>query len=129
MENENSSKFCSPLQIFLAISSFFFLLHEVTVYDSTRVKSKRGLLALPSVLLSLLLQELNSRLDRAAEEKNDLLSNLSTLEERILSAENESNVLREKLKSLLEEKTGIENEMRLVRETLQTAEKEKEVCA
>ena len=90
---------------------------------------KEACFAWPSFLFSLFLQELNSRLDRATEEKKDLLSNLSTLEDRILSAENESNVLREKLKSLMEEKTGIENEMRLVRETLQTTEKEKEVCA
>ena len=84
--------------------------------------------ALPKFLSLLSLQKLNSRLDRAAQEKNDLLSNLSTLEEKILSAENESNVLQEKLTLLMEEKSGIENEMTLLRETLQTAEKEKQVC-
>ena len=63
-------------------------------------------------------------MDRAAQERNDLLSNLSTLEERILSAENERNVLQGKLTSLTEEKAGIENQMTLLRETLQTAEKE-----
>ena len=67
-------------------------------------------------------------MDRAAQEKNDLLSNLSALEEKILSAENESNVLQGKLTSLMEEKSGNEKEMTLLRETLQTAEKEKQVC-
>ena len=77
---------------------------------------------------SLSLQELNSRLDRAAQEKNDLLSDLSTLEEKRLSVENESIMLQQKLASLMEEKAGIEKEMTLLRETLQTAEKEKQVC-
>ena len=80
------------------------------------------------ILSSLSLQELNSRLDRVAQEKDDLLRNLSTLEEKILSAENESNMLQGKLTSLMEEKAGIEKEMTLLRETLQTAEKEKQVC-
>ena len=83
---------------------------------------------MPKFLSSLSLQELNSRLDRAAQEKNDLLSNLSTLEEKILSAENESNVWQGKLTSFMEEKGGMEKEMTLLRETLQTAEKEKQVC-
>ena len=83
---------------------------------------------MPKFLPSFSLQELNSRLDRAAQEKNDLLSNLSSLEEKISSAENESNVLQGKLTSLMEEKAGIEKEMTLLRETLQTAEKEKQVC-
>ena len=59
---------------------------------------------------SLSLQELNSRLDRAAQEKNDLLSDLSTLEEKRLSVENESIMLQQKLASLMEEKAGIEKE-------------------
>ena len=113
----------------LAFYSYFSASKKLAGYDSTRVKSKRGFVCFVVILLSLLLQELNSRLDRAAQEKNDLLRHLSTLEGRILSAENERNVLQEKFKSLVEEKTGIENEMMLLRETLQTAEKEKQVCA
>jgi len=89
---------------------------------------KEAFFVLPKLLSSLFLQELSSRLDRAAQENNDLLSNVTTLEERILSAENESNVLQGKLTSLTEEKAGIENQMILLRETLQTAEKEKQVC-
>ena len=83
---------------------------------------------MPKFLSPLSLQELKSRLDRDAEEKNNLLSNLSTLEEKILSAENQSSVLQGKLTSLMEEKAGIEKEMTLLQETLQTAEKEKQVC-
>ena len=91
-------------------------------------RPEEGRFALPKFLSLLSLQKLNSRLERAAQEKNDLLSNLSTLEEKTSSAENESNVLQGKLTSLMEEKARIENEMTLLRETLQTAEKEKQVC-
>ena len=78
----------------------------------------------PSALLP---QGLNSTLQSLTQEKNGLLSNLSTLEERISSVENENKVLQEKVTSLTEEKTAAENEVVLLKETLQTVEKEKQV--
>lgn len=63
----------------------------------------------------------------STQERNGLLSDVSTLEERITSVENESKVLQEKVTSLTEEKTASENEVVLLKETLQTVEKEKQV--
>ena len=73
-------------------------------------------------------QELNNRLERIEQEKKDLLSNLSVLEEKISSAENDRNMLQDRLNSMSEEKNGMENEMALLKESLQTSEKEKQVC-
>ena len=78
----------------------------------------------PSALLP---QGLNSTLQSLTQEKNGLLSDVSTLEERIASVENENKVLREKVTSLIEEKTATENEVVLLKETLQTVQKEKQV--
>ena len=78
----------------------------------------------PSALLP---QGLNSTLQSLTQERNGLLSDVSTLEERISSVENENKVLQEKVTSLTEEKTAAENEVVLLKETLQTVEKEKQV--
>ena len=78
----------------------------------------------PSALLP---QGLNRTLQSLTQEKNGLLSDVSTLEERIASVENENKVLREKVTSLTEEKTATENEVVLLKETLQTVQKEKQV--
>lgn len=110
------------------ILGFIFLLQKMVGRIKNKTKNvQRGLLCLTIILFSLFLQELNSNLERAAQEKNDLLDNVSALEERILSAENESKVLQERLNSLTEDKTGIENEMASLKESLQTTEKEKQV--
>lgn len=81
-------------------------------------------LCVPSALLP---QGLNSTLQSLTQEKNGLLSDVSTLEERISSVENENKVLQEKVTSLTKEKTATENEVVLLKETLQTVEKEKQV--
>ena len=73
------------------------------------------------------LQALNSSLESSTQEKNDLLSNVSTLKERNSAAENETKGLQEKVKLLTEGKTANENEMALLKESLQTLEKEKQV--
>ena len=78
-------------------------------------------------LSALLPQGLNSTLQSLTQERNGLLSDVSTLEERISSVENENKVLQEKVTSLTEEKTATENEVVLLEETLQTVQKEKQV--
>lgn len=78
----------------------------------------------PSTLLP---QGLNITLQSVTQERNGLLSDVSTLEERIASVENENKVLQEKVTSLAEEKTATENEVVLLKETLQTVEKKKQV--
>ena len=78
-------------------------------------------------LSALLPQGLNSTLQSLTQERNGLLSDVSTLEERISSVENENKVLQEKVTSLTEEKTAAENEVVLLKETLQTVQKEKQV--
>ena len=76
---------------------------------------------------TLLPQGINSTLQSLTQERNGLLSDVSTLEERIASVENKSKLLQEKVTSLTEEKTASENEVVLLKETLQTVEKEKQV--
>ena len=88
---------------------------------------KQAHLALFVSLSALLPQGLNSTLQSLTQERNGLLSDVSTLEERIASVENENKVLREKVTSLTEEKTATENEVVLLKETLQTVQKEKQV--
>jgi len=85
-----------------------------------------ALFVAPSALLP---QGLNSTLQSLTQERNGLLSDVSTLEERSASVENETKVLQEKVTSLTGEKTATENEVVLLKETLQTVEKEKQVSA
>ena len=79
-------------------------------------------------LFLLVLQELNVKLINATQEKEDLLSKVSILEETESSAKSEGQKLQEKVNALVEERAEGEKEMASLRESLETLEKEKQVC-
>lgn len=105
------------------------MLSESSRYCASLVpKILRGSFYFSQLYFCFVSQELNNRLERIEQEKKDLLSNLSVLEEKISSAENDRNLLQDRLNLMSEEKNGMENEMALLKESLQTSEKEKQVC-
>ena len=71
------------------------------------------------------MKELSNRLVDATQEKNNLLSKVSSLEESISSAHQEKTILEEKMNALTEGKDEVENKLESVTESLET---EKQVC-
>ena len=70
-------------------------------------------------------QELNNRLVDVAQEKSNLLSKVSSLEESVSSAHQGRTALEEKLNALTEGKVEVEKELGSVTESLET---ENQVC-
>ena len=68
----------------------------------------------------LLLQELSSRLNNTTQEKNDLLNQISSLEESVSSADSERKTWQEKISTLTEGRAELENKMASVTESLET---------
>lgn len=62
-----------------------------------------------------------------AQEKNDLLIELSTLVDKVASAGSERELLQEKVTLLSQEKTATDNELALLKDSLKTSEEEKQV--
>ena len=71
------------------------------------------------------IQELSNRLDDVTQEKSNLLSKVSSLEESISSADQERTILQDKMNALTEEKDEVKKELGLMTESLET---EKQVC-
>ena len=70
-------------------------------------------------------QELSNRLDDVTQEKSNLLSKVSSLEESISLADRERTILEDKMNSLTEGKDEVEKKLGLMMESLET---EKQVC-
>ena len=76
-------------------------------------------------VFSFFVQELSNRLDDVTQEKSNLLSKVSSLEESISSAHQERTILKDKMNSLTEERDEVEKKLEAVTESLET---EKQVC-
>lgn len=74
------------------------------------------------------LQELNSRLETAAQENKDVRNRLLSLEETVSFSGNERQVLQDKVNVFTEERAAVEKEMASLRESVETLEAEKQVC-
>lgn len=68
----------------------------------------------------LFLQELSNRLDNVTQEKSNLLSKVSGLEESISSADQERKALEDKMNAFLEGKDEVEKKVASVTERLET---------
>ena len=66
-------------------------------------------------------------MDNVAQEKNDLLTKLSKLEEEVASAGSEREFLHQKVTLVSQEKTAVDNELALWKDSLKTSEEEKQV--
>ena len=71
------------------------------------------------------MQELSNRLVDVTQEKSNLLSKVSSLEESISSAGEERTILEDKMNALSEEKDEVEKNLGSVTESL---EAEEQVC-
>ena len=71
------------------------------------------------------MQELSNRLVDVTQEKSNLLSKVSSLEESISSADEERTILEDKMNALTEGKDEVEKKLGFVTESLST---EKQVC-
>lgn len=74
------------------------------------------------------MQELNSRLETAAQENKDVRNRLLSLEETVSFSGNERQVLQDKVNVFTEERAAVEKEMASLRESVETLEAEKQVC-
>jgi len=70
-------------------------------------------------------QELNHRLDDVTQEKSNLLSKVSSLDESISSADQDRKILEDKMNALTEGKDEVEKKLASVTKSLET---EKQVC-
>ena len=70
-------------------------------------------------------QGLSNRLDDVIQEKSNLLSKVSSLEENVSLADQERTILEDKMNALTEGKNEVEKKLRLMMESL---EAEKQVC-
>lgn len=68
----------------------------------------------------LFLQELSNRLDDVTQEKSNLLSKVSDLEESISSADQERKILEDKMNVFSEGKGEVEKKLASVTESLET---------
>ena len=85
-----------------------------------------GCLQLKKIMrLSFFLQELSNRLDDVTQEKSNLLSKVSSLEESVSSADQERKILEDKMNAFSEGKDEVEKKLASVTESLET---EKQVC-
>ena len=71
------------------------------------------------------MQELSNRLDDVSQEKSNLLSKVTSLEESVSSAHQERTILEQKMNSLTEGKDEVQKKLGLVTESSET---EKQVC-
>jgi len=76
-------------------------------------------------LFFFVVQELSHRLDDVTQEKSNLLSKVSSLDESISSADQDRKILEDKMNALTEGKDEVEKKLASVTKSLET---EKQVC-